>query len=47
MLIHRLALPLLALFAIGCGGDKAPPASGDSATAGPAGAGSGVALTGA
>jgi phosphate transport system substrate-binding protein len=50
MLIHRLALPLLALFAIGCGGDRTPPASGDSAAAGPAGAGSpgaGANLTGA
>jgi phosphate transport system substrate-binding protein len=50
MLIHRLALPLLAGFAIGCGGDKTPPASSDSAAAGPAGAGSagtGADLTGA
>jgi phosphate transport system substrate-binding protein len=50
MLTHRLALPLVAALAIGCGGDKTPPASSDSAAAGPAGAGSagtGAALTGA
>ncbi len=50
MLTHRLALPLVAVLAIGCGGDKPPPASGDSAAAGPAGAGSagsGADLTGA
>src|SRR5688572_26207133 len=46
MLIHRLALPLLALFAIGCGGDKAPPPSGDGAAGGPAGR-TGADLTGA
>jgi phosphate transport system substrate-binding protein len=49
MLIHRLALPVLGLFAFGCGGDKAPPAS-DTTAAGAArtaSAGSGATLTGA
>jgi phosphate transport system substrate-binding protein len=47
MLIHRLALPVLSLFAFGCGGDKAPPA-GDTTAAGAApSAGSGATLTGA
>jgi phosphate transport system substrate-binding protein len=49
MLIHRLALPVLGLFAFGCGGDRAPSARDTTATgaAPSASAGSGATLTGA
>jgi phosphate transport system substrate-binding protein len=47
MLIHRLALPTLALVAIGCGGDKAPPAGGETGGTAGGSAGTGAALTGA
>jgi phosphate transport system substrate-binding protein len=49
MSMHRLTLPLLALVAVGCGGDRAPAAARDTAATSAAGgsAGTGGALTGA